>query len=187
MVEGCRAIGFGLVSARAERLRSRRRTSWSTAHSSTSARPARARADDSRRARRGRSRRAAHRGQRSRGSRARSVAGVSQRLSSTTCSLDFRARCAPHPARSRPRTASSGSTTRRRPTRTPPTPRCRRLTSVVWIVGGLLKGVDSTSWCKARRAAARRDPDRRRPRSAALGIRATRARAAPVRGRRDRD
>ncbi len=48
----------------------------------------------------------------------------------------------PHRAGGRARTASAGSTTPRRPTRTRPTRRCRRSTSVVWIVGGLLKGVD---------------------------------------------
>ena len=55
----------------------------------------------------------------------------------------------------------------------------------VWVVGGLLKGVDISDLVAGRGAAREgRDRDRRRPRPGRRGVRATRARGARVRGRR---
>ena len=83
--------------------------------------------------------------------------------------------------------ASAGSTTRRRPTRTPPRRRSRAFGTVVWIVGGLLKGVDADALVAApRRAPARRGRDRRRPGGPRRGVPATRAGSARLRGRHGR-
>ena len=55
----------------------------------------------------------------------------------------------------------------------------------VWVVGGLLKGVDiSDLVAGARRRGESGDRDRRRPRAGRRGVRATRARGPGVRGGR---
>ena len=77
----------------------------------------------------------------------------------------------PHRARAPSATASAGSTTPRRPTRTPPTPPSRSFESVVWIAGGLLKGIDAPLWSSATRPRLRGAVHHRnRPFGAARGV-----------------
>ena len=83
-------------------------------------------------------------------------------------------------------TASPGSTTPRRPTRTPPRPRLAAYEHVVWVAGGLLKGADfdEPGGCRAR-PAARRGAASAGTGPGSRGACATRARC-PGRRRRSR-
>ena len=137
--EGCRAIGFGLGRPRPERLRHRRRASSSTAPSSTSAHR-RARARDPRRSAGGRARRPAHGRRRARGRGARPRGrGRAGRRSARRSAASASTPTAP---------SSSPRRRRRLGRRLEGDERARRhaalsaYPSVVWIAGGLLKGVD---------------------------------------------
>ena len=101
--------------------------------------------------------------------------------SATSGSTRTASRPSPSPA------ASAGSTTPRRPTPTPRTRRCAAFGKVVWIVGGLLKGVDVDALVAAHAARLRAAIIIGVDRAALVGgVRATRARTARVRGDRGR-
>ena len=180
--EGGRAIGFGLGMPGPERLRRRRGHPLSTARSSTTAhRRARAHARSTSCAPRGLAAPHVVANMLAAAALARAV-GVRAGRRSATRSATFRARRATASSGGRAPTASAGSTTPRRRTRTPPTPRSRAFGT---------RRVDRRRAAQGRRR--RRRSSQRTPRGsvrrscigvdrAALrrGVRATRARTCRV-------